>query len=502
MAQVAFEGVVFEGDFASARTPGGETVRFTRQERTVLNHLVNRPGRLLTRGELHAAMGSRGSDRNVDFVINRLRSKLGDLGAERRFIFTQYGEGYIWLAQASAPPDHSGLLVIGPVRGGDEDLVTATLGPLHTALGQRLGARTVQLKAETAPAEASDVRFSLEVSFHRTAIRTHAAFVLRAGPGRAIAHLADALADAIWRHLSLGPPGGIAPSDPPLHLRLVEASALLDPPGATWIRSGEQLARLRANAPDDPTVAIMSAMHLLAESIMVMTPEGLTRAAIRAVEDKVEALTLTSVPAVRDDPVLAQAAAILLLLINRGHADLAEELVDYAFASGAGFAAGLLMMGRIRAYRGDLDEADRLYDEGLSFCEPGSKLEIYALTIKAIARVAAEDYPAAAAIYRRLSQLQPPSWHLFKITFLPPGDEGLGRELGALADRATLEYARRLVAYLWFRVADLFCTRAHAAAVMRGPLTHLVRRLGPTVASDEIWAEMPDELQYLRAARP
>ena len=513
MARASYEGVVFDTDFVTAITPGGATVRFTRQERALLSYFATRPGRLVTRQALYETMGCRGSDRNVDLVINQLRSKLGDTRTRRRFVSTQYGEGYVWIAQPSEPADSTSMLAIGPVRGCDDALAAGVLAPLQAALGRRLGGQPVELVPEGA-ISASGVRFSIEASFHRGASCTHAAFVLRAEPNREIvasfresfiggctadvvARLSDGAVDAAWTHLSLGARGGAAPSDPPLHLRIIEASALLDPPGATWIRSREQLARLRARDPDDPTVSIMYAMHLCAESILALQPGLLDRAAVRATEDEVEALTLKCVPAVQNDPVLALAAAKLLMLVNRGHADLAEDLTNRAFGGG-GFAASLLMQGRINAHRGHLAEADRLYDEGLSFCEPGSAFEIYGLMLKAMARVADDDHAAAATIYRRVVQLRPAARQQFGITFLPPGDDGLGQELASLADAASLDHARRVIAYLWFRVADLFGTPAHAAAIMRGPLSHLVRRQGPTVASAEIWAEMPEELHYLR----
>lgn len=515
MAQVAHEELVFDDDYASARTPGGETLRFTRQERALLSLLAGRPGRLLTRQAMHEALGAGGSDRNVDYVVNRLRAKLGDNGAERRFIFTQYGEGYVWLPRPSEPADEGSILVVGPVRGLDDALETQVLAPLQAALRSRIGGRSVKLDVGWTPGAPPRTQFSLEVSFHRVASGVHAAFVLRGEPTRetiasfresfddgcaagAMDRLSSAVIDAAWTRLALGPRNGVAPSDAPLQLRVIEASTLLDPPGATWIRSREQLARLRARDPDDPSVSIMSAMHLFAESILRSDPTPLTRRAVSALEDEIESLTLQCVPAVLDDPALALAAAKLLLLINRGHTDLAEALANRVFATSGAFAANLLMLGRIQAYRGDLAEADRLYDQGISFCEPGSAFEIYALMLKAMARVAAEDYGAAVPLYRRVVALRPAARQQFGITFLPPGDEGLGHELAPLADAASLSHAQRVIAYLWFRVADLFRTPAHAAAIMRGPLSHLVRRLGPEVASDEIWAEMPQELRYLR----
>jgi hypothetical protein len=220
-----------------------------------------------------------------------------------------------------------------------------------------------------------------------------------------------------------------------------------------------------------------------------------------AVEDQIEALVLEHLPAVRDDAVMALAAAKLLLLINRGHDGLAESLATRALAGSTAFASALPMLGQVHAYRGDLEEARRLYDEGFQLCEPGSTFEIYILVLKAMTHLAQNDHTAAGALLERIVALQPGYLQLFGVLFIPPGDDGLARQLAPLADRADIDQARRMIAYLHYRVADLFQTPAHSANIMRGPLTHLVRRFGPTVASDEIWSELPAELDYLRVSR-
>jgi len=38
------------------------------------------------------------SDRNIDFLVNRLRTKPGDSAKSPKYIATQYGEGYVWIA--------------------------------------------------------------------------------------------------------------------------------------------------------------------------------------------------------------------------------------------------------------------------------------------------------------------------------------------------------------------------------------------------------------------
>lgn len=510
--RVAFGEWVFEDGFAAAVAADGRLVRFTRQERALLSQLAAHPRRLFTREELYGATGSRGSDRNVDFAINRLRTKLGDTGAERRFISTQYGEGYVWIAapaQAAAAP---ALLVVGPVRAPAVPDACARLEPLRAELASALG-REVRLEPERKPG-APGAHLSLEAVLHPAGGRIHAAFVLRRGPSRELvatfratfsdgpdapplAPLARQVRDAAWKALALGAGSAAAPLDPPLQVRMHDAAVLLDPPGVTWQANGEQLAKLRAEGPLDPSVEIMWAMHLFARSVLTPGPGPLDRARVTALEDEIEAIVLPQVSAVRDMPLLALAAAKLLLLINRGYADLAEDLTIRAFAGSAALAAALPMLGQLASHRGDLSEALRLFDEALALCEPGSGFELYILVLKGRALSAADRHHAMGPVFRRICEIHPGAVVQFGLLFLPPDDEGLARVLAHRVEEIDLDWAQRTVAYNFYRSADLFRTREHVANAMRGPLVHLVRRFGPQVASPELWAELPAELHYL-----
>ncbi|HEY2659480.1 MAG TPA: winged helix-turn-helix domain-containing protein [Caulobacteraceae bacterium] len=519
MAQIGFHGVVFGEGFATAMRPGGEPLRFTRQERTLLSLMTPHPGRLFTRAELYAAIGSQGSDRNVDFLVNRLRTKLDDTAAERLFISTQYGEGYIWIATAASLATDPAVLVIGPVRGPVADLSLGVLKSLQRALKTRLAdGHDVVLAPDLTVGAPTSAHFSIEVGFHCVAERTHAAFVLRREASRSVAatfrevfgaedaapaieRLAGAIVEAMWRTIALGPPAAATPTDQPLHLRMHEASALLDPPGATWLANGDQLARLRAEDPLDPTLALMWAMHLFARMTLVPGPVPLSRQAVSAVDDEIEWLVLRHLDALRDSPIMALAAAKLLLLLDRDHVDLAESLANQSFTASTAFAAALPVLGQVHAYRGELAEARRLYDEALQLCEAGSTFETYILVLKAMAFIADNDHAGAEVVFERILEIEPRHLRRFGILFLPPADDGLARRLAPLADRADRAYAERVLAYQYYRVADLFQDPAHTANVMHGPLTHLIRRFGPTVLPEEIWNELPAELQYLRVNR-
>ena len=71
--------------------PGGKRISFTRSEKRALAVLVRHPNRILTRDQILDAVtgsGSDNGDRNIDFLVNRLRRKLSDNAREPRFIAT------------------------------------------------------------------------------------------------------------------------------------------------------------------------------------------------------------------------------------------------------------------------------------------------------------------------------------------------------------------------------------------------------------------------------
>lgn len=92
----------------------------------------------------------------------------------------------------------------------------------------------------------------------------------------------------------------------------------------------------------------------------------LNREAHTALVDEVERLVLDNLMAVRVDPVMALAAAKLLLGLHRGHEGVAETLAETALRGSGAFAAALPMLGQIKAYQGDLSESRRLYDGACS----------------------------------------------------------------------------------------------------------------------------------------
>jgi hypothetical protein len=140
--------VTFTPDFASAKRADGSEIVFTRSEAGILRCLAERPGRIVTRNQLLDAIsgeGSSKSDRNIDYVVSRIRRKLGDDPATPRFILTRYGEGYRWLAGGQAEEQLEADLVVGPLRGLDG------IGELASCARRFAGAVFDAMKRERPP---------------------------------------------------------------------------------------------------------------------------------------------------------------------------------------------------------------------------------------------------------------------------------------------------------------------------------------------------------------
>ncbi|MEW5685309.1 MAG: helix-turn-helix domain-containing protein [Pseudomonadota bacterium] len=518
MTHLGFHDALFDPHFLTCVRADGSVVRFTRRERALLTLLAPNAGRLFSRDELVGALGCQGADRNVDFVVNRVRSKLMDTGRVRRFIATQYGEGYVWVATpesgAKAPP----FVSIGPIRGRRSPVADAMLEAVRSGLERRSGRPVLMAPDAVAAKTDPGPTFVVDVSLYAADGCLHAAFgVAHRASGEVVATLrgdfgeleaadvrADALAadlfDTAWRYLAMGASGPRKPADPPLEVRLAVTAMLLASPGGAWSANEARLAQLRESAPDDPGVAILWAMHLLGRAVAEPGPDVVTRESVAALDREIEHIVFKHLPAVRNDPLLALGAAKLLLMAGCGHEDIAESLANTAFTGSAAFAAAIPLLGQIKACRGDIPEAVRLFDVALGLCEPASTFELYIQVLKATALIAADARAELEAVYRRLGEIAADSLPRFAVLFLPADDAGLARQLAPLADRLSPILAQRIPGYLFYRIARNFRSPQHVANIMRGPLTHLIRRFGATVVSPSLWDDLPDELYYLRGA--
>lgn len=519
-----FGDIVFDESFLFAmREPEGE-LKFTRSERAVLSALAGNARKVMSRNQLLDAIAGTGSDsadRNIDFLINRLRAKLGDSARMPRFIATQYGEGYVWIAEPerakpepNAEPEPQDLLVaIGPVYGLDRladtrlaEEVLATLGAALAAIaGDR---RRVSLKRRRdLRAPASRARFTLELGFYANGGPLHCAAVLRDGrTGRivraqrlllesssdaGIAELGETLKAAMWEHRSFGAGPVAALTDEPLELRLHNASLMFTGAPSAWVETEAQTRRAFTERPDDPEAMLAVALCTYARRLfgeVLMAND----------EDEIERLVFASLPRVGDNPILALAAAKLLLFVGRGHIALAEAIAEQAFTESTAFASAFATLGQIRVCSGDIEAGLDLYERGIELCQPGSEFHVYLLVLSCIASLASGDRPAVERNMARLYAVKPQTQEEFGILFASPDIGQLPPLLQAILAGLDAGVARHLIGHAYYVSARLYEHEAHRANILRGFLSLAVGRFGPGVVPDEVRRSVPGLMAELQ----
>ncbi len=502
-----YNGFGFDDSMRGARRPDGEEIVFTRQERAILLQLTRRPGLLVRRAELHAALaetGRRTSERNVDFLVARLRTRLGDSAKAPRFIATQYGEGYVWVAQAERRQPFQAFIAIGPVQGDGAEVAAPLTRQLCAELAGLVGPGRSVAIADLPHDRDSRVDYALEVSTHLDGELLHGAFVLRSiGERRVIAtrrlsaspeavrqhgrELARWARDALWRYFALPAAGALlTPTDAPVEIRLNEAARALTRSPERWRESEAQLRRARADRPDDPTLAVMWAMNLYARLIhWPLDPALLTPAGRAGIETQIEALVLDSLPAIDDNSLLRLAAAKLLFFIDRGHFELADRLAEEAFAGSTAFGAAFATRGQMQMCKGQFAEAGQAYDRGAALAEFGSDFHIYLLVLKCTAQMGADD---RAGVVRTADELYlaRPATRWMGLFFLSPYADSLPPDIAQMLAAFTPERGRETLTHLYHTSARHFRDPRHRANVMRGPAYHFRRLLGAEAVPLEI----------------
>jgi DNA-binding winged helix-turn-helix (wHTH) protein len=264
----------------------GETIQFTRNERALLLAFTRNPRRLMRRSRLLdeiASPESGSSDRNIDFLVNRLRIKLGDNAKSPMYIATQYGEGYVWIASASpadsiaapssAAPVNAFLAIVpalGPPEHRFSRQASSLIGQLRDMIADGIGAgRKVVIAGNGVPAATDRLHYLLQVSLHAESGRLNCAANLREMPSKRIvkafglpldtadaapftseaARVSTGVIGAVRQALADASTGLGTPIDAPPETRLQNATSLLSVSNAKWLASGEQLRIEREQNP-------------------------------------------------------------------------------------------------------------------------------------------------------------------------------------------------------------------------------------------------------------
>ncbi|MPT28127.1 MAG: winged helix family transcriptional regulator [Achromobacter sp.] len=490
-----FGNLLFDPKFRYASRIDGQTIHFTPVESAALALLTGHVGRILPRQRL-LDVTQRGQadtlERSVDLLINRLRGKLGDSARAPRFIATSYGQGYSWIAAPEPEPDGDVYVAVGPAAGPEalrgEPRVKAFLVDLADALRARLPSERGVSLLSLAAAGAANAPFRVEVGLRQDDTGVHCAVVLReAASGRALraerwtiapadaaqvgrsaaTAFAASIKSEIWRSLARVR-GDAGPTDEPIELRLHRAALLLSRSPQNWLDSEAELEKLRAEHPNDPQTALMWASHLYARLVLDLSSDP------AALEPQIEALVFEALPHVRDDPMLALAAAKLLCFVGRGHLELAEALAEEAFARGTAFASAFAVLGQLRLNRGRLREAIEHFDHAIELAEPGSEFQVFLMVLKCTTLLALDDRQACQAATEALYRAKPLTRTQMGV-FLASPDEPLPDDLRQILLALDADLLRRLLAHFEYLFVRRVPDAASRKSMFRGVLAQMAR---------------------------
>jgi hypothetical protein len=524
---IRYGEMTFESDFLFGTDDRGATVKFSRAERALLAKLAQNARSVLTRDDLLDAIsgpGSDAADRNIDFVINRLRRKLKDSARKPVYIATQYGEGYVWIAErAPQSADTSGaFLVVGPVRGLKHvgpfaNLARSYADELRRSLDRQTAKDSRVVLDEDCPPPESFVgdkpRFAVELSFVNVDSRLDCAItcknfatgqimqvsrrtVTASEPSASVPDpktvdaTAGQITTAIWDALTYRAGAPTIPSDEPLAVRMHDAANLLADT-ASWVETQRRLRAALDAKPDDHRTKLMLATCIHSK-FLTFAPRLLPQPDFRAQdEEEMERLVLASLPYLQDNPVFMMAAAKLLYFVDRGHRPLAIRIAEDAFRSTTAFATSFAILGQIRMLQGDIESALSLYEQGLELCQDRSEFHIYILVLKCQALLASNQRAALADALDVLYAKKAGTREGLSIFFTPPDANEIAPEVQFLLDKLDGAGARAMLDFVNYLCARLFRFAEHRENILRGPLTLFVNRFGPDVIPDDVRASVP-----------
>lgn len=530
----------FNIEMGTIEVPGQEPTTLTRSERAALKLLSSNPNRVITRDQLLDAVSGYGSDkndRNVDFLINRLRKKLLDDARQPRFIATRYGEGYVWVAQSPTSLNDiaEADVVVGPVRGLElvqkPEIARQTAQTVALALSNAFGKEKRVVYAPECPppgqfgAAAPD--HATEITFFSDRGRTDCIFAVkefRSGQivfarrleldqilsgGEALKCLSDDIFNSIWRAkmttqtrsnpLPVSLLLATGEDETPLqeaetasHRRLLSTHTEKEKRNlAQWVANEKRLRGLLEQSPNDAELKILIAINIHAKYIMagakLFASGHNTRAAD---EDDIENFVTQALPSIQSDPEYAIIAGKLLHFIKRGYDDLAHDLCEGAVSQSLSVGRSLAIIGQMRSYFGETDAALQCLDQALNLARPGSHAHLYALVMKCQTLAASGRWDALDSARRELSGVNRIAGFVMEPMFGHPDKPSVrARGLAFLLRR---EKAHGMLMHLHYVSARLFDDPVHGSNSIRSMTRIMSGRFGQSVIPAEIISSFPE----------
>lgn len=514
-------------DYAHHRQTG-EVLYFTRAEQALLSALVKSEGRVLSRDRLLDVVSTldyEATDRSIDFVIHRLRRKLGDKPRDPHYIATRYGKGYAWIAQSykGRSKASGAFIVVGPGHGLkflpqfcdraeifadsltqaiDEQtaLQNSTVLDWHCPRPQDFDGEpplfsvTLDfLEAHEQLACAVSLRHystGAVIQVNRVTIGEDTNLVSDAMQG--VHHLAETLTTAIWYTLQQSTDSPASPDCAPVPIRLHEASETLAGTSRTWVDAENRLRELLSEQPDDPQAQIKLASTLHTRYVLTDSTVPIPHEKRRRDEAEIEKLVQSALPKLKGNGLFILTAAKLMYFVDKSYRQQALRLAEATFDESTAFASAFAILGQLRMWEGDIDTALALYEQGMELSRPSSHFHLYLLVLKAHAHMAMgrSGSPAADALYT----IKPSDRERLGVFLAPTMTLNIDTNVDAFLDRLYQANATATIRYLHYIAARHFRKLRHRQNMLRRPLKLLLERFDERFVPHDIRQDAPPEL--------
>ena len=522
----------FASDFSRANSLNeARDVAFTRAERAILHTLSNRPGLVVSRDQLLDRISGEGSDigqRSVDFLINRLRRKLGDPARNPNFIATQYGEGYVWIAREPEPvaPFEDAQVIVGPVQGlapsgeGAErgwDFVRRFADELRNTLHEDRKVRVVASRDAMGEFDLSKPRVGMGVKFLFSApgktdvvlsvsrLDKQALLLTRRlaltgnelcpkSGGAFMADLAAALVDQVWRVQSHPPQSGSPDEDAPLAVRMHEAEIMLAEAEGGMHETEKRLRAAIAANPKDCSNFVLLATAIHSNMVVggfsgMRSPSDFIRGA-KEIEDQL----LKAIEHIDGNDILSLAAAKLLWFTDPKWRQLAMDMAEDVFSRTTNFITAFSTVGQLRMWDGRGEEALALFERAQEFIPvKTSQIGLYLAVQKAMAHMSIGDQAAAAAEIGRVLTHDGRGLPRYALMFDLGAEFDRDSVLKATCAKMSAADARAFLYYMHFMFARHFVDPLARRKFMQEPVSVVRRFFGEDAIPIEARADLGED---------
>jgi len=526
--QLIFGDLAFSDDFVFAHTTDQKKIKFSKHERVLLLSFIARSGQLLTRSDLLDLVQQADTetyDRNIDYLISRLRRKLGDSANNPQYIATQYGEGYIWVAKPALPSltTEQIYISVGPIYGlthshSIKESANSFAKNLVQSLKNNFSSdRRIELFTKSLSHESAEKQllytnsiYAIELNFfniNSTLTCTLVALNRKTGhifdtlryifpesqqPSEmlsSINQLASTIKDKTWDSEIFRKKEQISLATDSLDVGLYKASRLFEQGKDNFVDVEHKLRQALQDKPEDHQTAILLARNLF----MQITYSG-NFVNLEAREQEIKSLIFDHIQYIQNDPLYLAAAAEKLYFL--GHHELGENLAHKALELGSSFAACYKVIGGIKVYQGDILEGIAYYQHGQEIVDKSSIFSILLKSVECNAYSALGDKEKALEIVEYLENLTFFSFSkkekiIAYINHRSDIPNALTQEMRTMIALIPQQEAFMYLKQFHYSLIKHFIHERHRINLLNGALSLFIDLHGDSVVPDEIKQSIP-----------